>query len=100
MPQLAANVLKSSSPIVPLPLKSPSPHPPGCPHFAANSLIEDALRELGRDDILVVVGGVIPPEDYDALRDAGAVAIFGPGTVIADAAIELLERLDTQLEGA
>jgi len=46
------------------------------------------------------VGGVIPPEDYDALRDAGAVAIFGPGTVIADAAIELLEQLDAQLGGS
>ena len=47
-----------------------------------------------------MVGGVIPPEDYDALREAGAIAIFGPGTVIADAAIELLDRLDAQLEGS
>jgi methylmalonyl-CoA mutase len=46
------------------------------------------------------VGGVIPPEDYDALHEAGAVAIFGPGTVIADAAIELLEQLDAQLGGS
>jgi methylmalonyl-CoA mutase len=62
--------------------------------------LKQALRDLGRDDILVVVGGVIPPGDYDALREAGAAAIFGPGTVIADAAIELLDRLDAQLEGS
>jgi methylmalonyl-CoA mutase len=62
--------------------------------------LKQALRDLGREDILVVVGGVIPPQDYDALCDAGAVAIFGPGTVIADAAIELLEQLDAQLGGS
>ena len=62
--------------------------------------LKQALRDLGRDDILVVVGGVIPPQDYDALREAGAAAIFGPGTVIADAAIELLDRLDAQLEAS
>jgi len=62
--------------------------------------LKQALKDLGREDILVVVGGVIPPEDYDALREAGAVAIFGPGTVIADAAIELLEQLDAQLGGS
>ena len=62
--------------------------------------LKRALEDLGREDILVVVGGVIPPEDYDALRQAGAVAIFGPGTVIAEAAIELLEQLDAQLGGS
>jgi methylmalonyl-CoA mutase len=46
---------------------------------------------------LIVVGGVIPPQDFDALHDAGAVAIFGPGTVIAHSAIELLEVLDDRL---
>ncbi len=51
------------------------------------------LDALSRSDILVVVGGVIPPGDYEALRAAGAAAIFGPGTVIADAAGELLDRL-------
>jgi hypothetical protein len=45
--------------------------------------LRDALAKLGRPDILVVVGGVIPPGDHDALRAAGASAIFGPGTVIA-----------------
>ncbi len=66
-------------------------------HLTLVPQLKQALRDLGREDILAVVGGVIPPEDYDALRDAGAVAIFGPGTVIADAAIELLEQLDAQL---
>ncbi|SDH72191.1 methylmalonyl-CoA mutase [Roseospirillum parvum] len=55
------------------------------------------LAELGRDDILVVCGGVIPPQDYDALRKAGAKAIFGPGTVISAAAIELLHELNRAL---
>jgi methylmalonyl-CoA mutase len=52
-----------------------------------------ALAALGREDILVVVGGVIPAQDYDFLRNAGAAAIFGPGTVVAKAASEILERL-------
>jgi len=69
-------------------------------HLTLVPQLKHALKDLGGDDILVVVGGVIPPEDYDALREAGAVAIFGPGTVIADAAIELLEQLDAQLGGS
>ena len=52
-----------------------------------------SLRELGRDDILVVVGGVIPRRDYEFLYDLGVVGIFGPGTRIPDAAIEILELL-------
>ncbi len=67
-------------------------------HLTLVPALKNALRDLGRDDILVVVGGVIPPEDYEALREAGAVAIFGPGTVIADAALELLDDLEAQLE--
>lgn len=55
-------------------------------------LIEE-LKELGREDIMVIVGGVIPPQDYDFLYKAGVVAIFGPGTVISDAGIKLLEIL-------
>jgi methylmalonyl-CoA mutase len=51
------------------------------------------LKKLGREDIMVIVGGVIPPQDYDFLYQSGAVAIFGPGTVISDAAIKLLEIL-------
>jgi methylmalonyl-CoA mutase len=69
-------------------------------HLTLVPQLKESLKNLGREDILVVVGGVIPPEDYAALRAAGAVAIFGPGTVIADAAIELLEDLDERLEGS
>ncbi|WP_445159225.1 methylmalonyl-CoA mutase [Mesohalobacter salilacus] len=52
-----------------------------------------ALEELGREDIMVIVGGVIPSADYDLLFDAGAAAVFGPGTKISQAAIDLLEIL-------
>jgi methylmalonyl-CoA mutase len=55
------------------------------------------LRALGRADIMVVVGGVIPAQDYDLLYQAGVAAIFGPGTVIPDAAERILERLNEQL---
>jgi methylmalonyl-CoA mutase len=64
------------------------------------TLVPELKRELAtleRPDILVVVGGVIPPQDFDQLRAAGAAAIFPPGTVIADAAIDLLEKLNAQL---
>jgi methylmalonyl-CoA mutase len=53
----------------------------------------EELKKLGREDILVIVGGVIPPQDYDFLYKSGAAAIFGPGTVISDAGIRLLEIL-------
>jgi methylmalonyl-CoA mutase len=52
-----------------------------------------ALKELGRPDILVVAGGVIPSKDYRYLKDEGVFAIFGPGTILANAAIEILEKL-------
>ena len=51
------------------------------------------LEKLGRPDIMVVVGGVIPPQDYQFLYDAGAAAIFGPGTIVSDSAIKMLELL-------
>jgi methylmalonyl-CoA mutase len=51
------------------------------------------LKKLGREDILVVAGGVIPPQDYDYLYKAGVAAIFGPGTPVAQAAIAILELL-------
>jgi len=54
------------------------------------------LKRLGREDILVVAGGVIPAQDYDFLRQAGAVAIFGPGTKIPESARELIEILNTR----
>lgn len=56
--------------------------------------IVSELAKLGREDILVVVGGVIPAQDYDALYKAGAMAIFGPGTPIATAAIKMIEILN------
>jgi len=55
--------------------------------------IINELNKLGRDDIMVIVGGVIPPQDYQFLYDAGVVGIFGPGTVIAEAAIKMLSIL-------
>ena len=55
--------------------------------------IVDELKKLGREDIIVVAGGVIPAQDYDALYRAGAAAIFGPGTPVAYAAIKIVEML-------
>ncbi|MER8409035.1 methylmalonyl-CoA mutase [Mesorhizobium sp. M0701] len=52
-----------------------------------------ALKKLGRDDMLIVAGGVIPPQDYNAVRQAGATEIFPPGTVIPEAAERLMDRL-------
>jgi methylmalonyl-CoA mutase len=62
-------------------------------HLTLVPQLRDELARLGRDDIMIVVGGVIPPEDYPALRQAGAAAVFGPGTVISEAAVQLLEAL-------
>ncbi|WP_179348675.1 methylmalonyl-CoA mutase [Winogradskyella pacifica] len=53
----------------------------------------EELKKYGRDDIMVIVGGVIPKQDYQYLFDAGAVAVFGPGTKISEAAIQILEIL-------
>lgn len=53
----------------------------------------DELKKLGRPDIMVVAGGVIPPKDYQFLYDKGVAAVFGPGTVLSEAAIEILEKL-------
>ena len=53
-----------------------------------------ALKEQGGQDIKVVVGGVIPPSDYDALMDSGAKAVFGPGTVVTDSANKVLNLLN------
>tara|TARA_Y100001970_G_scaffold150948_1_gene185032 strand:- start:2579 stop:4756 length:2178 start_codon:yes stop_codon:yes gene_type:complete len=62
-------------------------------HLTLIPELRDALVTEGREDIMIVVGGVIPPQDFDALKEAGAAAIFPPGTVIAEAAAELLENL-------
>ncbi|MEN6569402.1 MAG: methylmalonyl-CoA mutase [Rikenellaceae bacterium] len=56
------------------------------------------LKKLGREDIMVIVGGVIPPQDYDALYKEGVAAIFGPGTPISVAAIKLMELLMQKFE--
>ncbi len=66
-------------------------------HLTLVPALRDALAEVGRPDIMIVVGGVIPPGDFDELYAAGATAIFPPGTVIADAAIGLLQKLAGRL---
>ena len=66
-------------------------------HLTLVPALRDALAEAGRPDIMIVVGGVIPPGDFDELYAAGAAAIFPPGTVIADAAIGLLHKLAERL---
>jgi methylmalonyl-CoA mutase len=66
-------------------------------HLTLVPELRTELAALGREDILVVVGGVIPPQDFDELRAAGAAAIFPPGTVIADAAIDLIDQLSQRL---
>jgi methylmalonyl-CoA mutase len=66
-------------------------------HLTLVPELKQALAALGRDDVIVVVGGVIPPQDFDALRAAGAAAIFPPGTVIAEAADDLLDQLEAGL---
>ena len=77
-------------------------HAVGASSLAAGHLtlvpeLKSELARLGRPDILVFVGGVIPPEDFKTLEDMGVAAIFSPGTVIPEAAITVLERLNEQL---
>ncbi|MFZ4372132.1 MAG: methylmalonyl-CoA mutase [Mycobacterium sp.] len=66
-------------------------------HLTLVPALRDALAEVGRPDIMIVVGGVIPPGDFDELYAAGATAIYPPGTVIADAAVSLLHKLAERL---
>jgi methylmalonyl-CoA mutase len=66
-------------------------------HLTLVPALREAMAEVGRPDIMIVVGGVIPPGDFDELYAAGAAAIFPPGTVIADAAIGLLNKLAERL---
>ena len=66
-------------------------------HLTLVPALRAALAEVGREDIMVTVGGVIPPGDFQELYDAGAAAIYPPGTVIAEAAIELLGNLAGEL---
>jgi methylmalonyl-CoA mutase len=66
-------------------------------HLTLVPALREELAKAGREDIMIVVGGVIPPGDYDALRAAGAAAIFGPGTVIPAAAEDLVRALAASL---
>ena len=77
-------------------------HAVGASSLAAGHLtlvpeLKSELAKLGRSDIMVVVGGVIPPEDFAALKDMGVAAIFTPGTTVPDAAITVIERLNALL---
>ncbi len=66
-------------------------------HLTLVPELKAALDKEGRGDIMIVVGGVVPPQDYEALKAAGAEAIFPPGTVIADASEDLLRKLAARL---
>src|SRR4051794_39259660 len=66
-------------------------------HLTLVPELKHALEQQGRPDVMIVVGGVIPPQDFAALRESGASAIFPPGTVIAEAAASLLEELNRRL---
>lgn len=66
-------------------------------HLTLLPALKKALEEQGRGDIMIVIGGVIPPDDVPTLKEMGAAAVFLPGTVIAESALELLEDLSQQL---
>jgi methylmalonyl-CoA mutase len=67
-------------------------------HLTMLPALKKALEEQGRPDIMVVIGGVIPPDDVPTLKEKGAAAVFLPGTVIAESALDLLARLREQLD--
>jgi methylmalonyl-CoA mutase len=69
-------------------------------HLTLVPELKAELRKIGREDIMIVVGGVIPPGDFDALYAAGASAIYPPGTIIADAALSLLDELERRLSSS
>ncbi|MCK1599077.1 methylmalonyl-CoA mutase [Bradyrhizobium sp. 164] len=66
-------------------------------HLTAVPELKAALKKQGREDIMIIIGGVVPPQDYDELYAAGAEAIFPPGTVISDAADQLIQKLNARL---
>jgi methylmalonyl-CoA mutase len=66
-------------------------------HLTLIPQLRDELARRGREDIMIVAGGVIPPQDYPALFEAGAAAVFGPGTVVGDAAAKLVRALADRL---
>jgi methylmalonyl-CoA mutase len=69
-------------------------------HMTLVPELKRALADAGREDVMIVVGGVVPPDEIGVLKQMGAAAVFQPGTVIADAALEILERLEASLGGA
>jgi methylmalonyl-CoA mutase len=66
-------------------------------HLTFMPQLQAALLREGCANIVIAAGGVIPPQDFDALRDAGVAAIFPPGTAIPDAAVRLIEALNDKL---
>jgi methylmalonyl-CoA mutase len=66
-------------------------------HLSVTPELKAELQRLGHPEIMVVVGGVIPPDDVPPLLDAGAAAVYPPGTVLADAALDLLDKLNVEL---
>jgi len=66
-------------------------------HLTLTPALRAALLERGRGDIMIVIGGVIPPEDVQTLKDMGAAAVYPPGGVIADIAQDLLSVLNQKL---
>ncbi len=66
-------------------------------HLSMVPALKEALAELGGEDVMIVVGGVIPPDDVPTLLEMGAAVVFPPGTVIAEAALDLLGKLSAQL---
>ena len=66
-------------------------------HLSLVPAIRDALERQGRGDVMIVVGGIIPPQDHEALKEAGAEAIFPPGTVVTEAARQVLDELNVKL---
>ena len=66
-------------------------------HLTLVPELKESLKQQAHENIMVIVGGVIPPQDFDALREAGAKAIFPPGTIIPEAAMELISTLTAHL---
>jgi methylmalonyl-CoA mutase len=66
-------------------------------HLSLTPQLIAELKKLGREDIMVVVGGVIPPEDVDKLLQMGAAAVYPPGTPVPQAALDLLDKLNERL---
>ena len=69
-------------------------------HLTLVPALQAALKKLGREDILITIGGVIPPDDYPTLEAMGVAAIFGPGTVLTDAAARILDAIDASSESS